>query len=342
MKYVELVDIQKFEQKEGTVPQVGTDEIRIKVQRVGVCGSDMHAFQGTHPFVHPPMVLGHEVAGVIDEVGGNVKGLTKGDLVTIEPNLVCGECYNCQTGRYNICEKLQVIGCVGYYGGQAEYLVVKAEEVFKLPKDWNADKAVLVEPLAVGVHAIRQAKMLTGENIIIIGAGMIGQATLQAAFVAGAHKILVSDLVDTRLELAKKSGATAVVNPKKKDIFQVAKEIFGSNGADMVFDCVGNEITLDTAINVARKGSKIIMVGVPEGKILVNMAYVQDRELEIIGTIMYTAVDYEATIQYMNDGRMKIDGLITHHFSLDQVYEAFETALNPSRGSLKVLIDVSD
>ena len=342
VRYVELVDLRKFEQKEGPIPKVGPDEIRIKVQRVGVCGSDMHAFQGTHPFVHPPMVLGHEVAGLVDEIGTQVKNLAIGDLVTIEPNLVCGECYNCRIGRYNICEKLQVIGCVGYYGGQSEYLVVKADEVFKLPKDWDADKAVLVEPLAVGVHAIRQAKMLTGANIIIIGAGMIGQATLQAAFAAGANQILVSDPVDTRLELAKKSGASVIVNPKKEDIFQVAKEFFGSDGPDIVFDCVGNEITLDTAINLARKGSKIIMVGVPEGKIPVNMAFVQDRELEIIGTIMYTAVDYEATIQYLNDGRMKTDGLVTHHFSLDQVYNAFETALNPSQGSLKVLIDISE
>ena len=163
-----------------------------------------------------------------------------------------------------------------------------------------------------------------------------------AAFVAGAKQILDSDPVDIRLELAKKSGATMVVNPKKEDIYQVVKKYFGSDCPDIVFDCVGNEITLDTAINLARKGSKIIMVGVPEGKIPVNMAYVQDRELEIIGTIMYTAVDYEATIQYLNDGRMKTDGLVTHHFSLDQVYDAFETALNPSRGSLKVLIDVSE
>jgi L-iditol 2-dehydrogenase len=342
MRYVELVGIRKFEQKEGPIPQVGPDEVRIRVQRVGVCGSDMHAFEGTHPFVHPPIVLGHEVAGVIDEVGRNVKNISKGDLVTIEPNLVCGECYNCQTGRYNICEKLQVIGCVGYNGGQTEFLVVKAEEVFKLPKDWSADKAVLVEPLAVGVHAIRQARMLTGCGVIVIGAGMIGQATLQAAHAAGATLILVSDPVEGRLQLAVKSGATVAINPTKEDIFKRSREVFGFKGPDMVFDCVGNEKTLDTAINLARKGSKVIMVGVPAGKIPVNMAFVQDRELEIIGTIMYTAVDYNATIQYMSDGRMKTEELVTHHYTLDQVYEAFETALNPSKGSLKVLIDVSE
>ncbi|MEI6158140.1 MAG: alcohol dehydrogenase catalytic domain-containing protein, partial [Atribacterota bacterium] len=199
MKYMELTAVKRFELKEGPVPSVGSDEVRIRVLRVGVCGSDMHAYEGTHPFVHPPMVLGHEVAGVLDVVGSGVRGLAKGDLVTIEPNLVCGECYNCRTGRYNICEKLRVIGCVGYNGGQAEYLVVPAEKVFKLPVNWTLDKAVLVEPMAVGVHAVRQAHFYPGMGVVIIGAGMIGQATLQAALATGAGTVMVSDPVENRL-----------------------------------------------------------------------------------------------------------------------------------------------
>ncbi|BAS28041.1 zinc-dependent alcohol dehydrogenase [Limnochorda pilosa] len=322
------------------VPEPGPGEVRIKPLAVGICGSDMHAFAGEHPFVHPPIVLGHEIGAQVDEVGPGVEELRPGQLVTVEPNLVCGTCHNCRTGRYNICENLRVIGCVGYDGAMTEYMVVPSEKVFPVPAHWSAERAALVEPVAVGVHAIRQGGFQPGQNVLVLGAGIIGLVTAQAARAFGAGRIIVVDLLGSRLERARGLGFTDVVNNATADLQQELRRLLKGELPDMIFDCVAIQPTLDTAVEIARKGTRIVVVGVPAGRLSVPMHLVQDRELELVGTLMYRREDYDASIRLMESGAISTEGFITHRFAMDQVMEAFSVAINQKETALKVMLTV--
>lgn len=333
-----LVGRERIELQQRPVPEPGPGEVRVRPVAVGVCGSDMHAFLGEHPFVHPPIVLGHEVGAVVDEVGPGVGGLQVGQRVTIEPNLVCGRCYNCRNGRYNICERLRVIGCVGYDGAMAEYLVVPAGKIVPVPASWPVERAALVEPTAVGVHAVRQGLLQPGQDVLVLGAGIIGLVTAQAARALGASRVLIADPIDARLERARSLGLPETLNNERIDLRQAVRERFGEKGADLIFDCVGIQPTLDAAVEAARKGTRIVMVGVPAGRLSVDMALVQDRELEIVGTLMYRKEDYQTAIELMDREAIKVDPLVTHRFPLDRVMEAFDVAVHQKKDALKVMI----
>lgn len=322
------------------VPEPGPGEVRLKPLAVGVCGSDMHAFTGEHPFVHPPIVLGHEIGAQVDKVGPGVEHLKPGQLVTVEPNLVCGHCYNCRTGRYNICENLRVVGCVGADGGMADYLMVPATKVFPVPEHWNAEQAALVEPVAVGVHAVRQGGLQPGQSVLVLGAGIIGLVTAQAARAFGASRVIIADLLESRLERARKLGFTDVVNNGQVNLEEELRRRLNGELADMIFDCVAIQPTLETAVKVARKGTRIVVVGVPAGPLSVPMHLVQDRELELIGTLMYRREDYDASIRLMESGAIVTEGFVTHRFPLEQVMEAFSVAIHQKETALKVMLTI--
>lgn len=333
-----LTEKERIVLQERPLPEPGPGEVRLRPVAVGVCGSDVHAFLGEHPFVHPPIVLGHEIGALVDKVGPGVDGLEAGQLVTVEPNLVCGQCYNCRTGRYNICARLRVIGCVGYDGAMADYLVVPAEKVIPVPAGWPVERAALVEPTAVGVHAVRQGLLRPGYDVLVLGAGIIGLVTAQAAKAMGASRVLIVDRIDARLERAHSLGLTETLNNERTDLRRAVRDRFGDKGADLIFDCVGIQPTLDAAVEVARKGTRIVMVGVPAGRLSVDMALVQDRELEIVGTLMYRKEDYHTAIELMDGGAIKVDSLVTHRFPLDHVMEAFDVAVHQKKDALKVMI----
>ncbi|MHA2288686.1 MAG: zinc-dependent alcohol dehydrogenase, partial [Promethearchaeota archaeon] len=195
-------------------PRPGTAEVCLKISYCGICGSDLHVFKGKHPFVPLPATPGHEFSGIISSIGGSVSGFKVGDRVTVEPSLVCGKCYNCKIGRYNICNELRVMGCQGD-GAMADYLVVPADKLILIPDNLSLKHATLVEPLAVGVHATNKCGNLLNKNVVIIGAGMIGLSVLICVVKAGAERIIVTDLSDERLELAEKLGSTQIINASK-------------------------------------------------------------------------------------------------------------------------------
>ena len=337
MKVACLVDRERIELQDRPVPEPGPGQVRLRPVAVGVCGSDVHAFLGEHPFVHPPIVLGHEIGAVVDRLGPGVSELREGQLVTVEPNLVCGQCYNCRSGRYNICARLQVIGCVGYDGGMAEYLVVPATKVIPVPATWSGERAALVEPTAVGVHAVRQGALSAGSDVVVLGAGIIGLVTAQAARALGAARVLIVDPVPERLERARSLGLTETLDDAAR-LGTAVRERFGDKGADLIFDCVGIQPTLDAAVEAARKGTRIVMVGVPAGRLTVDMALVQDRELEIVGTLMYRKEDYHTAIELIDRGVVAVDAFVTHRFPLERVMEAFHVAVHQKRDALKVMI----
>jgi L-iditol 2-dehydrogenase len=340
MKQVELYAPESIRLIETPRPSPGADEILVATAIVGVCGSDLHAYHGRHPFIRLPVVPGHEFAGTVVEVGSDVDGFVPGQRVTVEPSLVCGHCYNCTLGRYNICEQLQVIGCQTT-GAMGEYITVPAAKTILLPEDVTWDQAALAEPLAVGVHAVRVAQISPGADVLILGAGTIGLMTLQAAKALGAGRVMVTDLRQDRLSLALKLGADEAFDPTKTDLAARLGESLGPQRADAVIECVGVAATAREAIRVARKGTRIVLAGVFEEEVSVNLGLVQDRELELVGTLMYTDDDFGMALEMLRDGRAVAEPLITHRFSLEQAALAFATA-DSRENVLKVLIEVGE
>lgn len=342
MLQAKLVAPEKILFEKTKIPLLGEKEVLIKVKICGVCGSDVHSYKGKHPFVHPPIVLGHEFSGVIHQIGTRVNSFSPGDRVIVEPNIVCGKCYNCLHGRYNICTNLKVVGCVGYDGAFAEYVAVPEKKVLRLPGNISFEKAALVEPVAVAVHAVRKAKQKINDVVVILGAGTIGLLVMQVAKLAGAGKVIVTDVLDYRLKKAGELGADRLVNPASQDLIKIIQEKYGRNEVDLIYDCVGIEETISQAIQIARKGIRIMVIGVPEERIEVDLSLIQDRELEIVGSLMYVREDFKAAIDFIQKEKLKVKPLVTHHFKLKDVDKAFHLITEGKKEVLKVLIDVSD
>ncbi len=342
MLQAKLVAPEKILFEKTKIPLLGEKEVLIKVKVCGVCGSDVHSYKGKHPFVHPPIVLGHEFSGVIHQIGTRVNSFSPGDRVIVEPNIVCGKCYNCLHGRYNICTNLKVVGCVGYDGAFAEYVAVPEKKVLRLPGNISFEKAALVEPVAVAVHAVRKAKQKINDVVVILGAGTIGLLVMQVAKLAGAGKVIVTDVLDYRLKKAGELGADRLVNPASQDLIKIIQEKYGRNEVDLIYDCVGIEETISQAIQIARKGIRIMVIGVPEERIEVDLSLIQDRELEIVGSLMYVREDFKAAIDFIQKEKLKVKPLVTHHFKLKDVDKAFHLITEEKKEVLKVLIDVSD
>ena len=344
MKQSKLVGEEEFAFEEVEKPSPSEDEVLINVKACGICGSDVHSYKGEHPFVSPPIVLGHEFSGIISETGESVEGFEKGDKVVVEPNITCGTCYNCNHGRYNICENLQVIGNVGYDGAFADYITVPANKSLKIPERMSFEEGALVEPTAVGVHSVRVSEQELGDKILILGAGTIGLATLLAAKDAGASEIVITDLEGKRLERAKRLGADYAVNPSELELGleEFLKQKFGEAKADIIYDCVGFDSTLNEAISVARKGTQIMLVGVPKGELEVNMAFIQDRELDIQGALMYVKKDFQTAIELVEKGQVKANAFITHRYDLEDLGQAFDLAADPTKmdETLKIIVEI--
>ena len=340
MKRAVLVAPRKFKMEEVEKPIPKGDQVLIQVKCCGICGSDIHSYEGKHPFVKPPIVLGHEFAGVIADIGNEVEGFEIGDKVTVEPNLPCGNCYNCRHGKPNICNKLKVIGNIGYNGAFAEYISVPAEKVIKLPEGLSFEQGAFVEPTAVGVHAIRKAGQRVGDKILILGAGPIGLLLLQAAKCAGAARVVITDLFERKLEIARKLGADLIFSPNRGDLAEFIKTWIEEEAIDLIYDCVANERTLNQAIKVARRGTKIIIVGVPTEKICVDLSLVQDGEISLEGSLMYTHDDFLTALELIREGKIEISPLITHRFRFEEIEDAFNLAVASENAGkrLKIMI----
>lgn len=339
-----------FEVVIGTVPEIepAEDEVQVEIAFCGICGSDVHAYRGQHPFVPTPAFPGHEGAGIISKLGkgAEARGLKVGDKVTFEPNLNCGSCYNCRAGRYNICENLKVMGCQvteRTKGMMADKFVAPAGKVIKLPPDMSLRKAAMTEPLAVGLHAVRRSGLKVGDHVVILGAGTIGLSVLQFARLAGAQILLVADYFENRLDLAQRLGATHLVNLSNREsvssYLERRPEVMGFEGVDLVFECVGVEESMNESVRVCRKGGSIVVLGV-FGKLVngFNAAWVQDREINIIGSLMYTRRDITDTVDAIYRETVSVDPMITKVTDLADGAEAFRLADRQARDHIKVMI----
>ena len=219
-------------------PQPKAGEVLVKIMNIGVCGSDIHVYHGKHPFTKYPVTQGHEVSGLVEALGEGVDQFTIGQKVTIQPQVVCGECYPCRHGKYNLCEKLKVMG-FQTTGTASEYFAVDAKKVTPLPEDMTLEEGAMIEPLAVAVHAVRRAGDVEGKDICVLGAGPIGNLTAQVAKGLGARKVMITDISDIRLAKAKEVGIDICVNTKDNDFATAFVETFGPDKADVIYDCAG-------------------------------------------------------------------------------------------------------
>mgnify|MGYP000046418235 CR=1 FL=1 len=339
MKQALLVEPQKVIFQDVDKPRPGPGQVLVQVRRIGVCGSDIHAYYGKHPYIRCPIVQGHEFAGRITEVGPDVRNLGAGDDVTAMPQLVCGQCYPCRHGNYHICNSLKVIGCQAE-GAAQEFLAVDQDLVVKLPAGMDYDSGAMVEPVAVGAHAVGRLGSVEGKKVLVLGAGPIGNLTAQAGRGLGAAAVAISDLSDFRLEVARACGIPHAVNPAKRDLASSVREAFGPDGADAILECVGVEETVGQAISLARKGTDIVIVGVFGEKPRVDIGLVQDKELRLIGTLMYKAEDYRTAIDLVQSGRVVLKPLLTRHFPFEQYPDAYRFIEKNRDRTMKVLIDL--
>ncbi|WP_316569164.1 alcohol dehydrogenase catalytic domain-containing protein [Neobacillus sp. YIM B06451] len=333
-----MVEPGKIEFNDVPVPEVKPNQIKIKMKRIGVCGSDIHVNHGKHPFTSYPVVQGHEVSAEVVEVGSEATNVKVGDKVTIQPQVVCGTCYPCTHGLYNDCEELKVMG-FQTTGMASEYFVVDADKALALPKEMSWDHGAMIEPLAVAVHAIRRAGDVTGKKIVVLGGGPIGNLTAQTAKAMGAEAVLVSELSPYRLELAQKCGL-GIVDAKNEDLAETILKHFGTDRADIIFECIGINATINQAIETARKGSTIVVVGVVGELGKVNMGIVQDHELSLLGSAMYREEDYIKAIELVNAGLIEFESLITHRVKFSDYPEAYRIVDEQKDYAMKVMIDM--
>lgn len=321
------------------IPQPGPDEVLVKIKKIGICGSDIHVYHGTHPYTSYPVTQGHEVSGQIVEFGANVTGVEIGQKVTIEPQVVCGECYPCRHGKYNLCEKLKVMG-FQTTGTASDYFVAPVERVTPLPEGFTYNDGAMIEPLAVTIHAAKRFPELEGANAVVLGCGPIGILTIQSLKALGAGKIMATDISDTRLKLAKEMGADVVVNTLNKDYAETLLDTFGPDKADVIYECAGSDVTMDQAIQNARKGSTIILVAVFGKMANVDLAKLNDSELDLNTTMMYRHDDFVDAIRLVQEGKIRLKPLQSAHFAFEDYLEAYQYIDANRDATMKVIIDV--
>lgn len=327
--------------REVPTPEPKKGEVLIKIMKIGVCGSDIHVYHGEHPFTKYPVTQGHEVSGEIAAVGEGVEGFAPGQKVTIQPQVVCGKCYPCRHGKYNLCEELKVMG-FQTTGVASRYFAVDASKVTALPENLSFDEGAMIEPLAVAVHGLRQAGDVNGLKIAVLGAGPIGILVAQTAKGMGAESVMITDVSDVRLAKAKECKVDFCVNTKNKDFGEAMVENFGPDKADIIYDCAGNNITMGQAIKYARKGSTIILVAVFAGEAKVDLAVLNDHELDLNTTMMYRNEDYIEAIRLVNEKKVVLAPLISKHFAFQDYLKAYQYIDANRESTMKVIINVQE
>jgi 2-desacetyl-2-hydroxyethyl bacteriochlorophyllide A dehydrogenase len=328
----------EIEFRDVSIPAPGPDEVLIRVKTIGVCGSDVHVCHGRHPFTSYPVVQGHEFSGTVEAVGKKVRHIRPGQKVTATPQIVCGRCGPCRRGDDHICDVLRVQGFQAP-GCAQDYFLTQAERIVPLPAPFSFEQGALVEPTAVGVHAVARAGCVLGANVAVLGAGPIGNLVGQVARAMGA-KVLVTDIGDFRLDVARRCGLRHVSNAKSESLEDSAKRVFGRKSFDTAFECAGAEAAVNDAIGAIRKGGTIIAVGVYGERPRVNMGFLQDRELTLAGTLMYQRRDFLTAVRLIKDGRVVTGPLETKHFPFSAYKNAYDFIDAEGERSMKVFVDL--
>jgi L-iditol 2-dehydrogenase len=327
--------------EEVPVPHPADDELLVRVKACGICGSDVHGFDGSTGRRIPPIVMGHEAAGIVEAVGSRVTEFRTGDRVTFDSTVYCGECFYCRRGQVNLCDRREVIGVSTplfcRMGAFAEYVTVPARIGYALPETMPFAHAALIEAASVAVHGASLTPIEHGDTAVVVGAGMIGLLTLQAVREAGAERVFVVDVDGTRLELARSLGATQTFNSKSQDVVAEIQKRTEGRGADVALECVGITDAIALAVESVRKGGAVTLVGNVAPKIELALQSVVSRQIRLQGSCA-SCGEYPECIAMMADGRIQVAPLVSAVAPLEEGVRWFQRLYDREPGLLKVVL----
>ena len=323
--------------REVETPRPGPGEVMLRVRRIGVCGSGVHVNKGLHFSTSYPVVQGHEWSGVVEEVGKGVEGTRIGAKATATPQIVCGTCRPCRRGDYHICASLKVQGFHAP-GCAQEFFVTAAEKLVPLPDAFTFEQGALVEPTAVAVHCTGRAGELRGKNVVVLGAGPIGNLFAQLCRARGGN-VLQTDVSDYRLEIARKCGVAFTSNAQKESLAEASARGFGDEGFEIAFDCAGVEPALDAAVISIQNGGTIVVAAIHEHKPRIHLSWAVEHEITLVGSLMYKYEDYTRAVELIASGDVITAPLESKHFPFDRYAEAYKFIEEQGEKSMKVFID---
>jgi len=345
MKVAVMEGIGKMGYTRRPIPTPKADEVLVKLEYVGICGSDMHYYEtgaiGDY-VVEPPFVLGHEPGGTVVEVGSNVTHLKVGDKVALEPGKTCGHCEFCRQGKYNLCPDVVFFATPPVDGVFQEYVAHEAALCFKLPDNVSTLEGALIEPLAVGFHAANQGGAHAGQTAVVMGTGCIGLVSMMALKAEGVSRVYVVDVMAKRLEKALELGADGVINGKDEDAVEAVRRLTGGMGCDLVIETAGTEITTRQAVHMAKKGASIVLVGYSKtGEITLPMSLALDKELTFKTVFRYRHI-YPMAIDAVAAGRVNLKGIVTDIFDFDDIQNAMDRSVADKANIVKAVVKISE
>lgn len=345
MKVAVMNGIGKMGFVERDIPQPQDDEVLVKLEYVGICGSDLHYYETGrigNKIVQPPFVLGHEPGGTVVEVGRNVTHLKVGDRVALEPGKTCGHCEFCRTGQYNLCPDVVFFATPPIDGVFQEYVAHEAALCFKLPDNVSTLEGALIEPLAVGFHAANQGGAHAGQTAVVMGSGCIGLVSLLALKAMGLTEVYVVDIMDNRLNKAKELGAAAVINGAKEDAVAAIAGLTGGRGVDLVIETAGSQQTTCQAMEITKKGATIVLVGYSKSGVMeLPMSLALDKELTLKTIFRYRHI-YPMAIQAVAAGNVDLKGIVTNVFDFDDIQEAMDRSVREKAEIVKAVVKIAD
>ena len=324
------------------IPEPGKlkdNEILLRIKRIGVCGSDIHVFHGKHPATPYPVVQGHEYSAIVEAIGKNVTKVKPGMRATARPQLVCGECGPCKRGQYNACQNLKVQGFQAP-GVAQDLFVVPEDRIVAFPDNMTLEQGAMIEPAAVGAHSTNRVSGLKGKNVVVSGAGTIGNLVAQFAKARGASRVMITDVSDFRLKIAKECGIEGTLNVKTDSFEEGVKSFFGNGGFQIGFEAAGAQSSLDVLMQFVEKGGQVVILGVYSQNPVVNMFYLGEHELNVFGSMMYLQEDYEAAVEMISSGKIITAPLLSKSFPFKSYLDAYKFIEEQGDKSMKVMIEL--
>ncbi len=342
MKALQLTAYEQLDLVDLPEPRPGDDEVLIRIKACGICGSDVHGYDGSTGRRIPPLVMGHEAAGIVEAAGKNVKNFHPGDRVTFDSTVYCGKCFFCANGEINLCDDREVIGVstplFRRMGAFAEYVTVPERIVYALPENLPFAHAAMIEAVSVAVHAVSLTPIAAHDTAVVVGAGMIGLLTLQAVRQAGVQTIFVLDVDESRLELARNLGASQTFNSKEPGTAKKIIELTSGRGADIALECVGITAAIQLAIESVRKGGAVTLVGNVTPTIELPLQSVVSRQIRLQGSCA-SCGEYPKCIELMASGAIQVDPLISAVAPLEEGASWFNRLYHREAGLLKVVLE---
>jgi L-iditol 2-dehydrogenase len=341
MKALLLSEYNRLEIVDVPTPRPGPEDVMVRVEACGICGSDVHGYDGSSGRRIPPLVMGHEAAGVVAAVGAHVKDTREGDAVTFDSTVYCGECDYCRRGEVNLCDHREVLGvstpAFRRAGAFAEYVVVPRRILYALPKEFPFEQAAMVEPLAVAVHAVKLSEVPAGATALVVGAGMIGLLVLQALKALGVERVFVSDIDDSRLQMAKQLGATGTINAKTSDAVAEVQKLTNGAGVDVALEAVGSTPTVKAAIESVRKGGTVTLIGNVAPNVEIPLQAVVSKQLRLQGSAA-SAGEYPQAIDMIARGEVDVKPLISMVAPLEEGQQWFDRLHAREANLMKVIL----